>query len=355
MRLLCGLGLLVVLAPSRCANAASATATATTSALPTVLSSTRYTIDKYALAGNLESDEIRVSAGAADVYGDSIGSLKTTAVMFRTPAGDGVPYSPQRCDILFFITAGQPTTSLAAFSIILFADDDTDAHNPGARVRCARHHDAVDRGHLTRPLSPAALCPALDRPFRPHPEQPRHGPRHMDSDFSAGRECASVPDAGPPCKHASPRIVQNAAGNWPSLLPSTNYWVAVAPASPLSISSSVKFNGAVWGGLNITTDPIPAQIANDVDTGGNLFTARYLVSQAGARDATRGAGTAAAVNFILSTGNWGSLPSQGRNWAASGSAVRYGLQIFGIQQNPSVSVTGERALSGGRAGAMRRR
>lgn len=79
-----------------------------------------------------------MQVGAINTFGDSSGALRTTAVMFRTPAGDGLPYAPQRCDIFFFIAPGQPTTTLAGFTLSLFADDGSAQHFPGAQVRIHR-------------------------------------------------------------------------------------------------------------------------------------------------------------------------------------------------------------------------
>lgn len=60
---------------------------------------------------------------------------------------------------------------------------------------------------------------------------------------------------------------------WPMLSASTNYWVVLAPGTPLALSHPGDSNGVLWTGLDITTDAVPVSVLDD-NTGGNLYTVR---------------------------------------------------------------------------------
>ena len=108
--------------------------TPTASPQSTTIATTRYTIYRFNLAFNRTSDEPLVSVGMHDVFNDGIGTLKSTAVMFRTPTGNGLKYYPTRCDILFHKVGVQSRTDISDFNLILFDDDDTAEHNPNTQV-----------------------------------------------------------------------------------------------------------------------------------------------------------------------------------------------------------------------------
>ena len=121
------------------------------------------------------------------------------------------------------------------------------------------------------------------------------------------------------------------AGLWPLLPPATNFWAVVSPGAPIASPLS----GAVWAGVDISGNAsylVPPSVLSD-NTGGNLFTARRLSSQRYAGDADFGAGTAAGVGFVGRTENWGGVgaaefgAARYTNWAAQGSAIRYGIQV----------------------------
>ena len=102
---------------------------------PTFLSTTRFAIDKFNYTFALSSDEPLVSVGSFDEFQDNIGSARSTAVLFRTPVGNGQKYDPIRCDVLFYKRGGQSRDDLSDFVMTLYADDDTEEHNPGQQVR----------------------------------------------------------------------------------------------------------------------------------------------------------------------------------------------------------------------------
>ena len=140
--------------------------------------------------------------------------------------------------------------------------------------------------------------------------------------------------------------------NWPILNASTYYWVAVSPGSVLSFNQPYNFTGIVWAGIdaaviNITT--VPGAVISDPTGGGgirgSLFSARTLRSQRFRGDNLT-ANLIAGINFVKNTENWatvGADPSYGsvrfKNWQAAGSTIKYGLQVTGIQFNPSSSST----------------
>jgi hypothetical protein len=88
----------------------------------------------------LTSDVTAASVGAVNYYGDSAGTLVTTAVLIRSPAnlaGDPVnwKYRPIRVDLLLFTKALQATRAgISDFLVTLYADDDTPEHNPSIQV-----------------------------------------------------------------------------------------------------------------------------------------------------------------------------------------------------------------------------
>ena len=131
---------------------------ASATSFPTTLATTRYTIDHFNLTFSLHSDEPTVSVGAFDAYGDGVGTARATAVMFQTPMNAfGVPYLPTRCDALFFKAGGQSRNYLNDFNLRLYADDGSDAHNPGQPVSTLCVATAL--GSCTTPgCRPAALC-----------------------------------------------------------------------------------------------------------------------------------------------------------------------------------------------------
>ena len=89
-----------------------------------------------------------MSVGAFDVFNDGIGSARSTAVMFQTPAGNGEPYRPTRCDMSFFKVGGQSRDLLTDFFLTLYEDDDTPEHNPGRQV-CAPLIGSMPHAHTT--------------------------------------------------------------------------------------------------------------------------------------------------------------------------------------------------------------
>ena len=132
--------------------------------------------------------------------------------------------------------------------------------------------------------------------------------------------------------------------DWPTLNISTNYWVVISPGTPLTFNAPFKYNGVVWSGVDITRDNIPAHVRND-NTGGNLFTARELMSERCDGDTVYGANTTAGISFVANTNNWAAVsvsPWAGaryKNWQQSNTSIRYGLQVIGIQKNPSNTAT----------------
>jgi hypothetical protein len=147
-----------------------------------------------------------------------------------------------------------------------------------------------------------------------------------------------------------------AATDWPRLTPGTNYWVVLAPSTTLTFSAAFPYNGPQWGGIDISTTAIPGDVRTD-NTGGNLFTARRLNSQRAVGDVTFGAGAQASVSFLGGARNWTAARYPGteqyRNYAAEGSNIRYGLQVFGIPQNPTNTASRTREAGDGLGRAVR--
>ena len=135
------------------------------------------------------------------------------------------------------------------------------------------------------------------------------------------------------------------AAGWPLLSPSTYYWVAVTPCSPLALTTQNGrlYNGAVWASVG-NNSLLPPFIRNDP----NLFTARQIISERFPGDSTFGANTAAAVNKNRNALAWGAFsPPEYTNWAAplnANNATRYGIQVLGWQQFPPATVSSECCL-----------
>jgi hypothetical protein len=105
-------------------------------AFATTISSSRFTIDRFNLTFALQSDEPLVSIGASDDYNDGLGSLKTTAVCFKTGSHATItsPFIPTRVDFLLYKLARQNRDGITDFRLTLFSDDGTPEHNPLAQV-----------------------------------------------------------------------------------------------------------------------------------------------------------------------------------------------------------------------------
>ena len=295
----------------------------TPSPIGTVLSSTRYTIDHFNYTFNLQTDETSpgVSAGSYDKYRDGVGSARATAVLFQTPAGDGNPFTPVRCDLFLFKSAGQTQNFLqdSGLTLSVYADGGSDAHFPGAvvgsRARVAKHgfyHEVAllfaRRSPLLQLSQPLALSDAKAL-----------------LTYRSNWYQITVVGTG-------------ATTDWPILKSSTYYWAVLAPSNPtlLGFTTQYPFNGPLWGGIDISVTSIPAGASSSSP----LFTARELNSQRFAGDTQFGAKTQAGVDFVLKSKNWGSLPSnQVVNWAAAQSNIRYGIQVLGWQVNPTPTST----------------
>ena len=135
-------------------------------------------------------------------------------------------------------------------------------------------------------------------------------------------------------------VIGQPDGNWPQLSPLTIYWVVVAPRIFLTNTPPLKYNGAVWAGVNISIDPRSTDVIADTTTNGNVFTARYISSQRSAGDTEFGANVTLALDFVSNTSYWGTLAfPRFVNWKSRGTAIRYGLQVLGIQENPTATAT----------------
>ena len=305
--------------------------TATSTPRTTTLATTRHTIDFFNYTFNLASDEPLVSVGAYDVFDDGIGSARSTAVMFQTPVGNGERYAPVRCDMLFFKVGGQSRDLLTDFFLTLYADDESDTHNPGKQVRRG-FSSSVSLSHLYSIVPTFNLAYTFQHPFL---------------QLSAPLSLASYSAALLTYRSIWYQVSVKGTGattDWPFLNISTNYWVVVSPGSRMTFTAPFKYNGIAWAGVDISRDAIPGQVRSD-DTGGNLFTARSLNSQRFSGDSAMGANSLEGVAFVRNTRFWGSVSSsatgsvQYKNWQATGSNIRYGLQILGIQGNPTLSPT----------------
>ena len=118
------------------AQSSSITPTRTSSPAPTVLASTRYTIDKYFNFSGLDADAPLASVGAVNTFNDGLGTLVTTAVLCQTPTNpSSLPYRVARVDMLLYVKAVQANrVGIADFSIQVFSDDGSATHAPGVLV-----------------------------------------------------------------------------------------------------------------------------------------------------------------------------------------------------------------------------
>ena len=103
-----------------------------------------------------------------------------------------MPYTPTRCDILFFKIGGQPRDLMSDSFLTLYADDDSDDHNPGVQVRTSAKMSVLVVGVLLE--FHRAPCPTLRFAAFVSPltgfvhSAPADLPRRMVSDPSA-RKC----------------------------------------------------------------------------------------------------------------------------------------------------------------------
>ncbi len=247
------------------------------------------------------SDSSTVSVGARNQYGDSFGTLVTTAVLVKTPTnivGDPAwAYRPTRVDVLFMQQPNQaPFRVCTDFLVTLYADDGSTDHNPAQQ--------------LTVPYLLTGSTGLVT--FRAV---------WLQNDITQAE--------------------------WPILTAQTYYWVAVTPSTPLTMPPLVPggpntlYNGAVWSGINTNVARpsdgsliLPGFIRNDP----YLFTGRELVSERAAFDPVFMANQPDAVTFLSTAENWPTVPNADTrftNWQATGSNVRYGIQIIGWQVTPS--------------------
>lgn len=260
-----------------------------------VISSTRSTVDAFNLSYAVFSDESLASVGARDDYGDGVGTLVATGVLLQAPAA--LPgqlawtYALARIDLLLAITAGQNRSGVADFFVSLYADSG-DAAAPG----------------------PGLLLAAP---------------------WSLANASTTFSDARP----SWVKVDVSGAG-WPALAQGVYFWVVLSPGSPLPIrvprpsgGLGPAYNGVVWSGINASSGLLPPAVAADR----NLFTGRQLVSERFAADAAFGSTARASVAFLLGASDWAGVANASTrytNWAASGSVVRYGVQVLGWQIAP---------------------
>jgi hypothetical protein len=253
------------------------------------------------------ADRDTVSIGARNDFNDGGGTLVTTAVLFRTtdasPGGPAWAYRPTRVDVLLTLAPNQATPrGISDFLLTLYADDGSPDHNPGIQ---------------------------LALPF------------------------LLVATTGPlPSTRAAWFQVDVTPAGWPVLVPGAYYWVGMTPSAPLSMPPPfTQYNGALWSGMDaLATRPsngsliLPPEVTGDPA----LFTGRELTSERFGNDALYFASSHAAVTFLKEATNWASVDSAGlrfTNWQATGSTVRYGIQVLGWQVTPSN--TPSASLSGG--------
>jgi hypothetical protein len=112
---------------------------------PTILAQTRFTIDVNSLSLTTLSDDTLASVGGADDYGDSLGSLKSIAVLWRTPDNaNGLPYDLNRVDLLLYVRSQQANANLLSnCNLVMYADDGSASRNPGSQVRWRAFIDAI--------------------------------------------------------------------------------------------------------------------------------------------------------------------------------------------------------------------
>lgn len=148
---------LAVLLAAVHAQSSSITPTRTSSPAPTVLASTRYTIDRYLNFSGLDTDAQLVSVGAVNAFNDGLGTLVTTAVLCQTPTNpSSLPYRVARVDMLLYVKAVQSNrVGIADFSIQVFSDDGSATHAPGVLVSAG----GTTAVQLAQPVVCAAACP----------------------------------------------------------------------------------------------------------------------------------------------------------------------------------------------------
>jgi hypothetical protein len=143
------------------------TGTPTATFRPTTISSTRFTIDAFNRASIIQSDAARVSAGCRDVFSDNRGSLITTAVLIKSPAGQPGDlewtYRPTRVDILLYIFPGQSRTAVNDLVLTLYEDDGSEARFPGTQVCDVRWSSSISISR-TQIMSFVRPC-SLRHPF----------------------------------------------------------------------------------------------------------------------------------------------------------------------------------------------
>ena len=129
---------------------------------------------------------------------------------------------------------------------------------------------------------------------------------------------------------------------WPLMSPSSYYWVAVTPGSPLTMTTQggYTYNGAVWAGTDDTKNPATTGSAGEP----LLYKGRQFISERFPGDSQFGGNTAAAVNLNKGLLSWGTQTgsSQYTNWAAApyNSTIRYGIQVLGWQVFPPATLSG---------------
>jgi hypothetical protein len=140
-------------------------------AYATAFATTRRTVDFNNLTFSLLSDEPVTSIGAADDFGDGLGSLKATAILFKTalytqsPPSTS-PYVAARCDFLLY---KRPLTSrifITDLTLTLFSDDGSSTHNPLAPVRSRWRNQRNSTALFINPLlfSAARVAHSAQRP-----------------------------------------------------------------------------------------------------------------------------------------------------------------------------------------------
>jgi hypothetical protein len=112
-------------------------------AYATAFATTRRTVDFNNLTFSLVSEETLASIGAADDFGDGLGTLKATAILFKTAVYTQdlniiSPYVAARCDFLLFKRSLTSRINIRDLTLTLFSDDGSSTHNPLAPVssRC---------------------------------------------------------------------------------------------------------------------------------------------------------------------------------------------------------------------------
>lgn len=136
------------------------------SPVPTVLASTRFTIDRFNQwsLDIVATDAPDVSIGSRNRFGDA-GTLVSTAVLIQTPATSSWFFAASRIDLLLYARAPPATRrDISDFVLSLYSDDGSAAHNPGVQVTTARS-----------PLSAIPLPHALAHTHVPH-SSPLHSP-----------------------------------------------------------------------------------------------------------------------------------------------------------------------------------